>query len=117
VDRVAASTGLCGRGDEPLKPQRGGEQPDVALVVAAPLGELKARGLGWLTMAMLDLNITGMTCGCCSGRVKRALEALPEVQGAHVDHDRGRATVALESDANPRNLIEAVEAVGFGCSP
>ena len=86
-------------------------------MVAAPLGELKARGLGWLTMAMLDLNITGMTCGCCSGRVKRALEALPEVQGAHVDHDRGRATVALESDANPRNLIEAVEAVGFGCSP
>lgn len=86
-------------------------------MVATPLGELKARGLGWLTMAMLDLNITGMTCGCCSGRVKRALEALPEVQGAHVDHDRGRATVALESDANPRNLIEAVEAVGFGCSP
>ncbi|MBD39193.1 MAG: hypothetical protein CMB11_02240 [Euryarchaeota archaeon] len=87
------------------------------MVVAAPLGELKARGLGWLIMPMLDLNITGMTCGCCSGRVKRALEALPEVQGAHVDHDRGRATVAVGSDANPRNLIEAVEAVGFGCSP
>ncbi|MGB0595046.1 MAG: heavy-metal-associated domain-containing protein, partial [Poseidonia sp.] len=25
------------------------------------------------------LTITGMTCGCCSGRVNRALQANPEV--------------------------------------
>lgn len=68
-------------------------------------------------MPMLDLNIVGMTCGCCTGRVKHVLEALPDVHGVHVDLRMGRATVAVESDTNPQDLISAIKSAGFNCSP
>lgn len=60
----------------------------------------------------ITLKIEGMMCGHCSGRVKNALEALPEVNEAIVSHENGTAVIkgeALNIDA----LKEAVENQGF----
>ena len=37
--------------------------------------------------------IEGMMCGHCSGRVKKVLEALPQVEEAVVSHEDGTALV------------------------
>ena len=46
----------------------------------------------------LDLAVTGMTCGGCAKRVAAALEAVPGVTSADVDHGTGRARVAGPAD-------------------
>ena len=39
-----------------------------------------------------------MMCGHCEARVKKALEALPEVTEAVVSHETGTAIVTLNAD-------------------
>ena len=39
------------------------------------------------------MEIKGMMCGHCEARVKKALEALPEVTEAIVSHEAGTAVV------------------------
>lgn len=55
------------------------------------------------------LNIEGMMCGHCEARVKKALEALPEVSGAVVSHTDGTAVVTLSADITDDVLKKAVE--------
>ena len=43
------------------------------------------------------MKITGMMCPHCSGRVKKVLEALPEVDEAIVSHETGTAVVTLNT--------------------
>ena len=44
------------------------------------------------------LKVEGMMCGHCEARVKKALEALPEVTEAVVSHETGTAIVTLNAD-------------------
>ena len=60
----------------------------------------------------ITLKIEGMMCGHCSGRVKNALEALPEVNEAIVSHENGTAVIKGEA-LNVDALKEAVENQGF----
>ena len=62
----------------------------------------------------LELVVAGMTCGGCAKRVTAALEAVPGVASADVDHLAGRATVAGEADAAA--LIAAVTELGYQAS-
>ena len=41
------------------------------------------------------IRIEGMMCGHCSGRVKKALEAVAGVETAEVSHETGMAAVTL----------------------
>ena len=59
------------------------------------------------------LTIEGMMCGHCEARVKKALEALPEVKEAVVSHKAGPAVVTLESAVSDEALKEAVEAQDY----
>lgn len=59
------------------------------------------------------LTIEGMMCGHCEARVKKALEALPEVKEAVVSHEAGTAVVTLESAVSDEALKEAVEAQDY----
>jgi len=59
------------------------------------------------------MKIEGMMCGHCEARVKKALEALPEVSEAVVDHKSGTATVKLSSDISNDALKAAVEAQDY----
>ena len=63
------------------------------------------------------LNVSGMTCAGCEGRVKGALTACEGVTDAQVSHEDGKAVVQVEKGkANKAVLIEAVKQVGFTAS-
>ena len=55
------------------------------------------------------LKVEGMMCGHCEARVKKALEALPEVDEAVVSHEAGTAIVTLNADVADDVLKKAVE--------
>ncbi len=55
------------------------------------------------------MNIEGMMCAHCEARVKKALEALPEVSAANVSHESGTAVVILSGTLTDEALKKAVE--------
>lgn len=55
------------------------------------------------------LHVEGMMCGHCEARVKKALEALPEVSEAVVSHTDGIAIVTLSAEVSNETLKKAVE--------
>jgi Cu2+-exporting ATPase len=55
------------------------------------------------------MNIEGMMCGHCEARVKKALEALSEVDEAVVSHESGTAVLKLNADVADETLKKAVE--------
>ena len=55
------------------------------------------------------LKIEGMMCGHCEARVRKALEALPEVEQAVVSHEAGTAVVTLSAEVSDGVLKKAVE--------
>ena len=55
------------------------------------------------------LHVEGMMCGHCEARVKKALEALPEVSEAVVSHEAGTAIVTLSAAVSDEALKKAVE--------
>ena len=55
------------------------------------------------------MNIEGMMCGHCEATVKKALEALEQVETAEVSHEAGTAVVTLKSDISDDVLKKTVE--------
>ena len=67
---------------------------------------------------VIELDVTGMSCGSCVARVQRALSAAPGVAEATVNFATGRATVDVGADAtDAQQLVEAVERIGYGARP
>lgn len=54
-----------------------------------------------------------MMCGHCSGRVKKALEAVAGVETAEVSHEMGTAEVTLRGDVSDEALAKAVTDAGY----
>ena len=59
------------------------------------------------------LTVEGMMCPHCEARVKKALEALPQVDEAVVSHEAGTAIVTLNADVDDEVLKKAVEAQDY----
>lgn len=59
------------------------------------------------------LKVEGMMCGHCEARVKKALEALPEVDEAVVSHEAGTAIVTLNAEVADDVLKNVVEAQDY----
>lgn len=59
------------------------------------------------------LTITGMMCGHCEARVKKALEALDGVESAEASHEAGTAVVTLSAPVADEDLKAAVEAQDY----
>ena len=59
------------------------------------------------------LKVEGMMCGHCEARVKKALEALPEVDEAVVSHEADTAIVTLNAEVADDVLKNAVEAQDY----
>lgn len=55
------------------------------------------------------MKIEGMMCGHCEATVKKALEALPEVDSAEVSHEAGTAVVTLNAQVSDEVLKKTVE--------
>ena len=61
---------------------------------------------------MVELKVTGMTCGHCEAAVNKALSALPGVTRV-VKVSRGEDRVVVEGDADVQALIGAIEEEGY----
>ena len=59
------------------------------------------------------MKIEGMMCAHCEARVKKCLEALPQVDEAVVSHERGTAVLKLNADVSDDVLKKAVEDQGY----
>ena len=59
------------------------------------------------------LHIEGMMCAHCEARVKKSLEALPQVQEAVVSHETGTAVVKMQAEVPDAVLKKAVEDEGY----
>lgn len=55
------------------------------------------------------MKIEGMMCAHCEARVKKSLEALPEVESAEVSHEKGTAVVSLKDNLTDDALKKTVE--------
>ncbi|CAM9921278.1 unnamed protein product, partial [Ectocarpus sp. 13 AM-2016] len=79
----------------------------------------------------LEVEVTGMSCTSCSGKVERAVLGLPGVASCSVSVTTGRASVTFKGDGSGgkpssmeegtekeasgvRDVIRAVEGLGFG---
>ncbi|MBN3784178.1 copper ion binding protein, partial [Burkholderia sp. Ac-20345] len=61
----------------------------------------------------IELSVDGMHCGGCTGRVQRALAAVPGVVDATVDLDAHAATVTAQETVEAAQLVEAASAAGY----
>jgi Cu2+-exporting ATPase len=50
-----------------------------------------------------------MMCGHCEARVKKVLEALPQVEAAVVSHEAGTAVLTLAEDITNDELKKVIE--------
>src|SRR5688500_4879372 len=67
------------------------------------------------TDSTLRLQIEGMSCASCVGRVEKALRALPGVARAEVNLATEQAAVQAGADAQPPEaLVAAVREAGYG---
>ncbi|MEG0053815.1 MAG: heavy metal translocating P-type ATPase, partial [Comamonas sp.] len=65
----------------------------------------------------VDLQVNGMTCASCVGRVERALKKVPGVQSATVNLATERASVQLQGDTEVSALIAAIAKAGYEAQP
>ena len=83
----------------------------------AVAGALDAAGYP-ARLATVTLAVEGMSCASCTGRVERALRALPGVTGASANFAAGTATVtALEGAQDAGALAAATSAAGYAARP
>ena len=59
------------------------------------------------------MKIEGMMCGHCEARVKKTLEAIPEVENADVSHETDSAVVTLNAPLDNEVLKNAIEAQDY----
>lgn len=62
-----------------------------------------------------EMNITGMTCASCAGRVETALRALDGIGEANVNLALETATISFDpAKTDTKALVKAVEDAGYG---
>ncbi len=65
------------------------------------------------TSLVKEIDIKGMMCTHCQGRVQNALEALKEVKQADVDYQTGKAIIYLNEDIEDQVLIDCISQAGY----
>jgi len=58
------------------------------------------------------IKVDGIHCGGCENRLKRTLEALPEVEDVVASHVENNAVVTLKSEVSDEVLKSTIEAAG-----
>lgn len=65
-----------------------------------------------MTTSQISVDITGMTCAACAGRVKRVLEKSPEFSAVNVDLAQDRAILTLaDTVSEPAGTAAALEGI------
>jgi Cu+-exporting ATPase len=60
------------------------------------------------------VQVTGMTCAACSGRIERGLKKTPGIETVSVNLASGSATLDLSVDLTDAQIADAVRALGYG---
>ncbi|WP_431824038.1 heavy metal translocating P-type ATPase [Burkholderia sp. F1] len=84
--------------------------------LATPVAEPEAAIAPDAALGAVELDIGGMTCASCAGRVEKALANVPGVMRASVNLATERATVHGAAPLDPAALIAAVTAAGYRAS-
>ncbi|KAI9758043.1 MAG: hypothetical protein M1815_005320 [Lichina confinis] len=63
--------------------------------------------------ARVELSISGMTCGTCTGKITNALESKPWVRSANVSFLTTSASVVVEGKKHVDELVAAVAELGY----
>ena len=103
-----------------VNPRAGAAPAPVPGMRAVSIATGVAGGSGLVTppaAARVELEITGMTCAACAGRVERALRKVPGVGEAAVNVATEVATVRLDAPGPVDALVAAVERAGYGARP
>ncbi|WP_080428135.1 heavy metal translocating P-type ATPase [Burkholderia ubonensis] len=83
---------------------------------ATPVAEPEPAIAPDAALGAIELDIGGMTCASCAGRVEKALANVPGVTRASVNLATERATVHGAAPLDPAALIAAVTAAGYRAS-
>ncbi|WP_080425388.1 heavy metal translocating P-type ATPase [Burkholderia ubonensis] len=83
---------------------------------ATPVAEPEPAIAPDAALGAIELDIGGMTCASCAGRVEKALSNVPGVARASVNLATERATVHGAATLDPAALIAAVTAAGYRAS-
>ncbi|CAM3943956.1 heavy metal translocating P-type ATPase [Pseudomonas wadenswilerensis] len=117
----------AGRVERALRKVVGAEQVSVNLATEQARVQAPADSLPALVEAVeqagysvpsqtLELQIGGMTCASCAGRVERALAKVPGVQQVTVNLANERAHLQLFGQVDSSVLIDAVSHAGYSAS-
>lgn len=117
----------AGRVERALRKVTGAEQVSVNLAteqarIQAPANSLPAlvdavREAGYsVPTRTVELQIGGMTCASCVGRVERALAKLPGVEQVSVNLASERAHLTVLPSVGDNLLIDAVQKAGYSAS-
>ena len=67
---------------------------------------------------VLELHVTGMTCGSCVNKIETHVAKSKGVRTVEVALVTGRARVRFDNAViGPRDIISRIEEIGFGASP
>ena len=61
----------------------------------------------------VDIEIRGMSCASCVGRVERALSQQPGVINAQVNLAAQKAAIQVEAGTATTSLLDAIETAGY----
>lgn len=64
-------------------------------------------------MSIVEISITGMTCGHCAASVTKELEKLNGVTDVAVDQPAGKATLAMSEFIPELEIKNAVSEAGY----
>lgn len=64
-------------------------------------------------MNTTTLNVTGMTCGCCAGKVRDKVGKIAGVHTVDVDVTEGLVTITATEPIRPDAVATAVQEAGF----
>lgn len=67
-------------------------------------------------MKTVELGIEGMSCGHCVRAVESALGGVEHARDVRVELEQGRATVRLDPEGSERDLVAAVDDVGYSAT-
>lgn len=81
-------------------------------VVPAAIAAVEKAGYA-VPQRQFDLQVDGMTCASCVGRVERALKKVPGVQSASVNLATERASVQVSDGTDVGTLIAAIAKAGY----
>ena len=62
---------------------------------------------------MIELEVTGMTCGHCEMSVREEVEEIPGASVSQVSHETGRLVVESDQPVDDAAVKAAVEEAGY----